>query len=292
MHRDRSDGDLAREGVRVYSSEPALRHPFLLAREVARDAASSRGLAWQLFVRDLKADYRQSLLGYVWALLPPVAWGAMFVVLHDQGIVRSGYAGSNYAAFVVIGMVLWQVFVDALQAPIRSFGQARSLLGKINFPREALILAGLGNVAFQFILRMPLLAWAWWASGAPVSVHLLCFAVGPIALLLVGTALGVTLLPISLLYQDARSALPLITSFWLLVTPVAYRQPGGGWGATLTQWNPISPLVVNSRAWLLGSTADAVSGFFLITGAAVLLLGVSWIVFRVALPHAVARLGS
>lgn len=53
--------------VIVYTPESRLRHPVILLREMRRDLLASRGLAWQLLVRDIKAQYRQSLLGVFWA---------------------------------------------------------------------------------------------------------------------------------------------------------------------------------------------------------------------------------
>ena len=52
-----------------------------------RDLAASRELAWRLFMRDLSARYRQSLLGYVWAFLPPLAATIPFVFLQITGLV-------------------------------------------------------------------------------------------------------------------------------------------------------------------------------------------------------------
>ena len=117
------------------------------------DLSASRELAWRLFVRNLSAKYRQTLLGYVWAFLPPILTTAVFVYLHRAGYFSVGSMKVPYVAFVFSGIVFWQVFTEALLMPLRMVQQSMSILTKVNFPREALILAGLGEVFFGFLIR-------------------------------------------------------------------------------------------------------------------------------------------
>src|SRR5688572_9621685 len=97
--------------VRVYSPESALRRPIHLLRDMFRDLSASRELAWRLFVRDTSARYRQSLLGYVWALLPPIFATITFVLLNQNGILQTSETPVPYPAYVLIGTLLWQVLV-------------------------------------------------------------------------------------------------------------------------------------------------------------------------------------
>ena len=278
--------------VRHYSPEPALRHPLRFLGGIFHDLVSARELAWQLLVRDLRANYRQSLLGYVWAFLPPLAWAAMFLVLNAQGLVRGGHTDEGYATFVLAGMVLWHVFADALVAPLRAITQARSLLARVKFPPEALLLAALGEVAIQFLVRTPLLAWVWGTTGVPEGQVLAKLCIGVVSLGVVGASLGVLLLPLGLLYQDVGRGLALVVSFWLLVTPVAYQPPAGGAGAAIVKWNPVSTLIITTREWCFGVNTEAPASFIAVSVIGALLLACGWILFRIALPHAVARLGS
>ena len=99
----------------IYTPEPLLRHPVVMLREIAQDVWAGRGLAWRLFLRDLRAGYRQTLLGYVWAFLPPLVAAATFIFLQSQGITRIEVVGIPYAAFALMGTLLWQIFVDVEQ---------------------------------------------------------------------------------------------------------------------------------------------------------------------------------
>lgn len=256
-----------------------------------RDLLRSRGLAWRLFVRDISARYRQSILGYVWAFLPPIVATATFVFLRSSGVFASGEVTIPYVAFALIGMVLWQTFVDGLQFPIRAMTAAKPMLTKINFPREALLVAALGEVVFNFLIRALLLlvVLLWYRISPPTTA--LLFPVAVVAIMLLGFMIGVLLVPLGLLYRDVDQALTLGTTFWLLITPVLYPAPTKGFATLLNNWNPVSPLVITAREWLTEGSASNLPLFLgVLTGTLVLLLA-GWVLYRLALPHLIARMG-
>ena len=63
----------------VYTPASQMRTPALLVRSMFKDLAASRELAWRLFVRDVSAQYRQSILGLFWAFFPPVLSGLVLL---------------------------------------------------------------------------------------------------------------------------------------------------------------------------------------------------------------------
>src|SRR5258705_4599679 len=109
-----------------------------------RDLAASRELAWRLLVRNISSRYRHTMLGYLWAFLPPVLNTLVFVFLQKAGYFTVGQTGVPYALFLLAGLILWQAFSDAINAPLKMVQQSYSVLTKVNFPRESLIIAGVG----------------------------------------------------------------------------------------------------------------------------------------------------
>lgn len=148
--------DMLREVV--YTPESQVRHPRRLLAEMWYDLCSSRELAWRLVVRDISALYRQSLLGLLWAFLPPIVTALIFIILHQQEVFTVRETSIPYPAFVLVGTVLWQVFVDSINAPLRSVIAAKPMLAKIKFPYEALILSAMGQVLFNLGIKLVILA--------------------------------------------------------------------------------------------------------------------------------------
>lgn len=277
--------------VNVYTPESPLRHPRRFVREMFRDLRASRELAWRLFVRDTRAQYRQSMLGYVWAFLPPLVASVPFIFLNSQGVVTIEGTSIPYPAYAMIGTIIWQVFADALNSPLKTVVGAKAMLVKINVPKEAILLSGLGQVIFSFLIRLVLLTgvFAWFKIVPPVTVLLL--PVGIVALILVGFTLGVALTPLGLLYNDVQQTLPIATMFLMLLTPVLYPPPQTGFAAMVAKWNPLSSLIVVTRDWMTTGEATQITAFAIIAAVAIVMLFGGWIMYRVALPHIIARMG-
>lgn len=257
-----------------------------------RDLALGRGLAWRLFLRDTAALYRQSMLGYVWAFLPPLATSATFVFLSSQRVITVASTPVPYAAYVMISTLLWQGFVDALNSPLRSLNANRTLLMKVNFPREALIVAGLLEVMFNFGVRLALIIPIMWLFHLSVGPSLILFPIGVLGLVVLGLSLGLLLTPVALLYTDIGRALGIVTTFWLFLTPVVYPPAKSGLASILAKFNPVSPVLSTARDWLLGQPAPHVTGLAVVFVAALILAFAGWLVFRLALPHLIERMGS
>lgn len=276
----------------IYTSESRVRHPIQLAKEMGRDLLASRELAWQLLVRDIKAQYRQSLLGIFWAFLPPAITTIALLVAKDVGAINVGETSMPYPAYVMFSMALWQTFVEALNGPVAAVAEAKPMLAKINFPREALILAKVGEVFFNFgiklILIVGLFLWFW----IPVSWTVILAPVALIHLVGLGTAFGLWLSPLGALYQDVSRAIPLVMTPWLLLTPVIYPPPTTGWFSVLVNLNPVTPLLVAIRDLAtVGGVSDAV-GFWLASGLMVVLLLSGWLFYRLAMPFIIERMSS
>jgi len=277
--------------VRTYTPESGIRHPVALVREMVSDLSRCRGLAWRLFVRDIQAQYRQTVLGLLWAFLPPVATTAVFVLLNRGQILNvSDGIAVPYPVFVLSGMILWQTFGDAVQAPLRVVDSSAGLLSKINFPREALIVAAVGQSAFTSCIRLLLLVPIFVMYRMTPSYSALLFLLPYVVLLLMGSVIGVVASPFGILYKDVQRALPLMLQFWMLLTPVVYSRPDGGVLGLIAGLNPVSPLIESGRHWLVVGMAPPSGGFWLVTTATMAVALVSWVIFRVTLPVLMDRI--
>ncbi len=279
-----------------YDSVPALRHPVRLARTMLADLRASRELGWRLFLRDLKARYRASILGYLWVLLPPLVVTATFLLLQKARIMNPGELPVPYPLYILAGTTFWQLFADAAQAPMRIANQSKGMLVKINFPREALVLAAALECLFTFAIRMAILYACLPLFDLPsgsFDAGLLAAPLAAAGLLIAGLALGVLLTPFGILFQDFSQGVPLALSLWLIATPVAYvGDSTRGFLATVNRYNPLSSLVDWPRSLVLPLESDAQLACLGITGGTFLLGLLAWALFRISLPHLIARIGS
>ena len=71
----------------VYTPDSSLANPFVMAKDMLGDLWAGRELAWRLTVRDISAQYRQTFLGILWALILPLANTVVWLFLSGAGIV-------------------------------------------------------------------------------------------------------------------------------------------------------------------------------------------------------------
>jgi len=260
--------------------------------EMLSDLVAGRELAWRLTVRDLSAQYRQTFLGFLWAIILPLANTLVWIFLSRSGVVNVSDTVLPYPVYVFTGTMLWAVLMDALNAPLQTVTASKSMLAKINFPREALLVAGIYKTLINALIKVVLLMIALVAMGIYPDWGILLFPIGLFSLILVGTVIGLAITPIGLLYTDVGKAIPLLMQFLMYLTPVVFAMPKEGLPATIFQLNPLTPLILTSRDWLTGLSPEYLGYFVLVNAISLVLLLLFWIVFRLAMPILIERMGS
>jgi lipopolysaccharide transport system permease protein len=210
--------------------------------------------------RDIKARYRQTILGSFWAIFRPFVSMVVFTVVfnHLAGIKPSG--NIPYALFVFPGIVIWTYFSSALTGGSSSVTGNAPLITKAYFPRVHLVLsaiiAPLLDMALSLVIMFGLFAFydrapSWHVVLLPVFVAL-C------GLTAVGLSLWLSTLTVR--YRDVPFALPFLLQIWMYVTPVIYPTsfvpPRFQW---LIAVNPISAVAVGVRWSLVGGPSPSIA---------------------------------
>jgi len=278
--------------ISVYTSDSSLSNPFKMVREMFRDLFASRELAWRLTVRDIRAQYRQAFLGILWAFILPLANTVTWIFLSRAGIVSVGETVLPYPIYVFTGTMLWAILMDAMTAPLQQTNAARGMLAKLNFPREALVVSGIYQTLFNAGIKIALLIGALILLGMNPGWNALLFPLGILSLILVGTAIGLLITPVGMLYTDVGRAIPLLMQFLMYLSPVVFPMPKEGWAATLFKINPLTPLIVTARDWLTGFSPEFLGYFLAVNAAALALLLVVWAAYRLAMPILIERMSA
>lgn len=278
--------------VVVYSPESQMHTPDRLVRSMLKGLSDSRELAWRLFVRDISARYRQSMFGIFWAFLPPIVTGLVFIILQSKRVINLGETDIPYPVYVLVGTTLWQVFTESLNAPLKSVTAAKSMLAKINFPREALIVSAFYDVLFNLLIKSVILVGIFIYFKVSITWGLLLAPMAILILILLGLSIGLLLTPIGTLYTDVGQGLILVTSFWFFITPVIYPPPQSFPYSLLSTLNPVSPILIGARDLLTKGTIANLGAFMVVSILSILLLFVAWIIYRIALPIIIERMSA
>ena len=119
-----------------------------------RELLRYRSLVLNLVLRDLKARYKRSVLGFLWSLLNPLAMMLVFTIVFTV-IMPSQI--ENYPIFLLCGLLPWNFFTGALMLSINSVAGNANLVKKVYFPREALPISGVLAALVNFLLGMAVL---------------------------------------------------------------------------------------------------------------------------------------
>jgi len=280
------------EKITVYTPETGLKKPEILFGEMLSDIRKSWGLGVKFFQRDIKAMFRQSILGLLWAFIPPILTTSVWVFLNGQKIINIDTPTVPYPAFVLTSTLLWSVFTQALTLPNSSLNKGKDILKKINFPKEALLITGLLNIAFDFAIKIALIIVVFIIFQVTPAATVILSPIGLLMLILLGFSIGLLLLPFGMLYKDVEKTLQAILPFWMLLTPVIYPAPREGIATVLNQFNPVSPLLNVTRDWLFDGNTDFLIPFLWISLVVLGLTFLGLILFRLAMPLIIERIGN
>lgn len=276
----------------IYTPESSIRHPVMMLSCMFRDLFAGRELAWRLAIRDISAQYRQTALGLLWAFILPVANTIVWIFLSSSGIVAIRNTALPYPIYVFSGTMIWAIFMDAITAPLQQTTAAKQMLAKINFPREALVMSGIYQTIFNGAIKIVLLIIVLMLFKINPGWRLLFFPFGVLSLVLAGTALGLLLTPVGILYTDIGKSLPLLMQFLMYLSPVVYPVPSDGWVADLINLNPVTPLILTTRDWLTGFPPGDPGYFLTINLFTIFLLLAVWVIYRAAMPILIERMSA
>jgi len=263
-------------------------------RRVPRDLLRARELLLDLVWKDLRVRYRYALMGFLWAVLEPLALTLVltFVFTYVFGdkveVFRSG--GAPPAVVILSGLVFWQFFANALNSAAVSLVNSQNLVQKVRFTREVVPLAALGyplvNGAIGVVLLLVVQAcfgvWPGWHALWAAPLFLVQFTLTAGLALLLSAA--------NVRFRDVSYIVGVATVFGFYASPVFYRLPmvleSGlpGWARAVYLANPMAELLAAYRQALLENRAPDAWLWAWPVAAALLALAAGVVVFRRGAP--------
>jgi lipopolysaccharide transport system permease protein len=179
-----------------------------------------RDLVLVLVAKELKVRYRSTVLGYAWSLLHPLAFAAIFFVLFKV-ILR--IPREDYALFLITGLFPWQWFSNSVSASTVSFLHNSSLIRKVMFPRSLLVLAGVLNDMFHFLVSVPVVVlFMLYHRRAPSLAWIALLPLVVVIQLMFTQGVALALATCNLFFRDLERLAVILTTLWFYVTPVLF----------------------------------------------------------------------
>lgn len=224
---------------------------FAMFTEIFSEIKRNRWLTWQIFKRDFFGAYKQSIVGLLWIFIVPIVSVATFILLNGAGIFSFGTITVPYPIYAVMGIALWQLFAAGVVGCGGSLVGAGGLLTQINFSKKSLALASMAKAIVSFLILMALITalFIYYLFTPHWGILLLPVFIVPLILLALG--LGFVLAIFNSIVRDVGTAMTMMLSFFMFLTPVLYARPTGGLLGALTKYNPLYYLVAVPRDFML-----------------------------------------
>lgn len=186
-----------------------------------KELKNYRDLFYILAYRDLRVRYAQTFLGFVWALLQPLATLLIFILVFGV-VVKVDTGGIPYPLFAISGISMWAYFGFVLNQSGSSIIGAQEMIKKIYFPRLVIPLskAVVGFVDFGVALLMLVILMIVYEYSPSINI---IFA--PLFILLniiAALSVGIWLSALTIRYRDFQHVIPFLVQFGMYATPVAY----------------------------------------------------------------------
>jgi lipopolysaccharide transport system permease protein len=228
-----------------------------------------------LVLRDIKIRYKQSIMGFMWAILMPMLIVAAGIFVKKA---ISIFSGKPFALVDIVSVSVkslpWAFFIGAIRFSTNSLLGNRNLVTKIYFPREVCPFASVLSALFDFMVASVALTVFLIIANIGISIYLLWLPFVLMILILLTSGLGMILACFNLFFRDVKYIVEVFLTFAIFFTPVFYEASMFQRWEKVILLNPVAPILeaINSIVvlhkqpdlfWLSYSAMWSIIGFFI-----------------------------
>jgi lipopolysaccharide transport system permease protein len=237
-----------------------------------------RDLVLVLTQKELKVRYKRSFLGYLWSIANPLALALVFFVAFK---IFMKIPIENYTLFLIAGLFPWQWFLNSVNSSATVFIGNATLIKKMHFRHEVLIVATILNDMLHFILSIPVIILFLFVYGLqPSFLWIVGIPVLLIVQFIITMGFSLAISALNLFFRDIERIVFIFTSLMFYLTPIIYSEemvPPAY--KTLILSNPLSMLFISWRNLLMhGSISFGETLLALISSLMVFSIG--YLVYR------------
>jgi lipopolysaccharide transport system permease protein len=186
-----------------------------------KELGEYKDLFYFLVWRDIKVLYKQTVLGFAWAVINPVFTMIVFSIVFGR-LAQIPSEGVPYPIFSFAALVPWTYFSSAMSGSTQSLVSNQSMLTKVYFPRLVIpmtpVLAKLVDFGIAFVILLLMMAGF---SIAPTwNVVFLPWLI--VLMILTAAGVGMWLSALAIQYRDVRFAMPFIAQLLMYAAPVVW----------------------------------------------------------------------
>jgi len=213
-------------------------------REALKRLIEYRELLYMITYRDITIKYKQTVLGFLWAILMPI------IIIGAGLLVKYAFSRASGKPFLLsevatlaVKAIPWAFVVSSLRFASISLVSNSNLVTKIYFPREIFPVASLLSQLFDFAAAACLLTLILIVAQIGVSIHLIWVPVLLAVLVCFCLGLGLFVSAACLFFRDVKYIVEVVLTFAIFFTPVFYEASLFGEFGKYLLLNPVAPIL-------------------------------------------------
>jgi len=217
------------------------------------DLWNYRELLYFLTWREIKVRYKQTVLGFAWAILQPFFMMVVFTLFFGN-LAKIPSEGIPYPLFSYAALLPWTLFAEGITRSSMSMVSNVNLIQKVYCPRLVMPISGILSPLVDFAIAFTILIGMMFYFGYSPTIYVLLLPAFIILALMTSLGVGLWLSAINVKYRDVRYVIPFLTQLWLFASPVVYSSsllPERF--QTLYGLNPMAGVIEGFRWTLLGT---------------------------------------
>lgn len=252
----------------------------------ARELLATRELLAMLVMREVRGQYRRTVLGQLWSIINPLATMLVYtvvfaVIFRTRPPVGDPSGLDVYALWLMCGLLPWLYLTRVVTGGVSTLTANAPLITKVYFPRIHLVLAVAVSTAITFGVELLVLCAALWAFGGFPLPWLPLVALAVVVLAMLASGLALMLSVLNVFFRDTEHFVAVLLPMWMLLTPIIYPvqlveqalRGIGEWALVLYQLNPVLPVIELFRALLYDNRLpDAATALAAIASASIVFL--------------------
>ncbi len=248
-------------------------------REMLSEQIAYRELLFRMTHRDLLLRYKQTIMGFGWAIFMPVVNTAVFSVIFMR--VAPLDTGMPYPLYAYSGLLVWNFFASSLRFAVSSLTANANLVTKIYFPREIFPLSAVMVTLVDSLIGAAVLAILMVHYGVRVSPAILLLPIIVAIVVAFTCAIALALAMANLFYRDVKYLFEIVLTVWMFATSVVYpvELVGGRLGLVL-RINPMVTIIEMFRMVVLRATVPDVSQILWTAVISAATLVAMWVMFH------------
>jgi len=220
----------------------------------------NKALFSELVRTDFKLRYQGSILGYTWSLLRPLL---LFVILYIVFVyfLHIGNDIPHYPVYLLLGIVMWNFFVEMTMQSLGSIVGRGDLIRKIRIPRWMVVFSSSISATINLLLSLVVVFVFMVVNQVPLTLGILMLPVYLVMIYVFALGLSLFLSAAYVKFRDVSYIWEVVLQAGFYATPIIYplQLVNNELVEKILLMNPVAQAIQGSRYNLI--THDALTTY-------------------------------